>query len=200
MERVRDMFEQALQQVKLRNRRERSFRQAPIEFSKVLYLHYAKFEEDYGLAKHAMTIYDTAAKAVPIDQRMSVYEVYISKAIEFFGIGKVKKVFCRDWNGFRCERFSKAQLKHNRHMNCRTMIAKRCLCVLPLWNEILVKSIEQGRFIRKLHISQIHPKTSQNAKRLITEGTYLFSGVSGMSGMILKFGMEMKTLSERCVE
>ena len=40
-----------------------------------------------------MTIYDKASKNVPIDQRMAVYDVYIAKAMDFFGIGKVREIY-----------------------------------------------------------------------------------------------------------
>ena len=56
-------------------------------------LQYARFEEDHGLAKHAMTIYDKASKTVPIDQRMAVYDIYIARAMDFFGIGKVREIY-----------------------------------------------------------------------------------------------------------
>ena len=43
----------------------------------------------HGLAKHAMEVYAKAARTVPKAERMSVYELYLAKASEFFGIGKV---------------------------------------------------------------------------------------------------------------
>lgn len=92
VERVRDMFEEALQQVAhavMEMWSQSWLVQAPEEFAKPLYLQYAKFEEDHGLAKHAMTIYAKAAHAVPIDQRMGVYNVYLARAMDFFGISKV---------------------------------------------------------------------------------------------------------------
>jgi len=51
---------------------------------------YALLEERYGLAKHCMEVYERASKAVPKAERMSIYDIYIAKASEFFGIGKVR--------------------------------------------------------------------------------------------------------------
>jgi hypothetical protein len=42
----------------------------------------------HGLAKHAMEVYAKAARTVPKAERMSIYELYLAKASEFFGIGK----------------------------------------------------------------------------------------------------------------
>lgn len=62
---------------------------APPEHSKPIYLQYALLEEQHGLAKHAMGVYARAVRLVPKPERMGLYELYLSKASEFFGIGKV---------------------------------------------------------------------------------------------------------------
>ncbi len=59
LERARDLFEQCLED-------------CPEKFAKALYLLYAKLEEEHGLARHAMGVYDRATKAV---QREEQYEV-----------------------------------------------------------------------------------------------------------------------------
>ncbi|KAK8042909.1 Pre-mRNA-splicing factor syf1 [Apiospora phragmitis] len=51
IERLRDLFEQAVEDV-------------PPKFAKVLYLMYGNLEEERGLARHAMRIYDRATQAV----------------------------------------------------------------------------------------------------------------------------------------
>ena len=63
--------------------------QAPSDAVRTLYLHYAKIEEDYGLAKRAMKVYEEATKKVPELQRLEMYEIYISiyeQAIESSGL------------------------------------------------------------------------------------------------------------------
>ena len=63
--------------------------QAPPEESKPLYVQYAALEEQYGLARSAMEVYDKAVKTVPVAERLTVYELYLARAHEYFGLGKV---------------------------------------------------------------------------------------------------------------
>ncbi|GFZ03120.1 tetratricopeptide repeat (TPR)-like superfamily protein [Actinidia rufa] len=75
LERARELFEHAVEV-------------APAESAKPLYLQYAKLEEDYGLAKRAMKVYDQATKALPPNEKLSMYEIYIARAAEIFGLEK----------------------------------------------------------------------------------------------------------------
>lgn len=60
---------------------------------KPLYLQYAKLEEDYGLAKRAMKVYDQATKAVPNNEKLGMYEIYIARAAEIFGVPKTREIY-----------------------------------------------------------------------------------------------------------
>ena len=40
-----------------------------------------------------MQIYESAVKKVPEDQRLAVYDVYLARASEFFGVGKVREIY-----------------------------------------------------------------------------------------------------------
>lgn len=80
VERSRDLFRQAIEE-------------APAEESKPLFLAFAKYEEDHGLARNAMQIYDQAVKKVPERERLGVYEIYVARASDFFGVGKVREVY-----------------------------------------------------------------------------------------------------------
>lgn len=60
---------------------------------KPLYLQYAKLEEDYGLAKRAMRVYDQATKAVPANEKLSMYEIYIARAAEIFGVPRTREIY-----------------------------------------------------------------------------------------------------------
>ncbi|CAI7786811.1 unnamed protein product, partial [Closterium sp. NIES-54] len=80
LERARDLFEQALES-------------APSTDCKPLYLAYARLEEEYGLARHAMAVYERAAQAVPEEQRMGVYELFIARAAELFGVAKTRDIY-----------------------------------------------------------------------------------------------------------
>lgn len=68
-------------------------KQAPADQVKPLYLQYAKLEEDYGLAKRAMKVYDQATKAVPNNEKLSMYEIYIARAAEIFGVPKTREIY-----------------------------------------------------------------------------------------------------------
>lgn len=59
MERARDLFEQALDG-------------CPPKYAKSLYLKYGQLEEEHGLARHAMRIYDRATTAVDDNERLNV--------------------------------------------------------------------------------------------------------------------------------
>lgn len=43
------------------------------------WVQYAKLEEEFGLVRHAMAVYDRAAKAVPEDKRYDMFLLYIKK-------------------------------------------------------------------------------------------------------------------------
>ncbi|GKV45246.1 hypothetical protein SLEP1_g52355 [Rubroshorea leprosula] len=80
LERARELFEHAVET-------------APADAVKQLYLQYAKLEEDYGLAKRAMKVYDEATKAVPNEEKLSMYEIYIARATEIFGVPKTREIY-----------------------------------------------------------------------------------------------------------
>ncbi|TKY47326.1 Pre-mRNA-splicing factor SYF1 [Spatholobus suberectus] len=80
LEKARELFENAVES-------------APADQVKPLYLQYAKLEEDYGLAKRAMKVYDQATKAVPNNEKLSMYEIYIARAAEIFGVPKAREIY-----------------------------------------------------------------------------------------------------------
>ncbi|KAF2305117.1 hypothetical protein GH714_001887 [Hevea brasiliensis] len=80
LERARELFEHAIEM-------------APADAVKPLYLQYAKLEEDYGLAKRAMKVYDQATKAVPNNEKLEMYKIYIARAAEIFGVPKTREIY-----------------------------------------------------------------------------------------------------------
>lgn len=80
LERARDLFEQALEG-------------CPPKYAKPIYLMYGKLEEEYGLARHAMRIYDRATKAVASEDRKEMYDYYIAKATESFGVMAAREIY-----------------------------------------------------------------------------------------------------------
>lgn len=63
--------------------------QTPAEASGPVFLQYAALEEEHGLARAAMGVYDQAVRTVPTGERLPIYDVYLKRASDFFGIGKV---------------------------------------------------------------------------------------------------------------
>ncbi|CAM8912034.1 unnamed protein product [Rhodiola kirilowii] len=80
LERARELFDHAVSVT-------------PADMVKPLYLQYAKLEEDYGLAKRAMMVYDRATKAVPNNEKLAMYEIYIARATEIFGVPHTRQIY-----------------------------------------------------------------------------------------------------------
>ncbi|CAA7025986.1 unnamed protein product [Microthlaspi erraticum] len=80
LERARELFEHAVSM-------------APSDAVRTLYLQYAKLEEDYGLAKRAMKVYEEATKKVPEAQKLEMYSIYISRAAEIFGVPRTREIY-----------------------------------------------------------------------------------------------------------
>ena len=69
MERARDLFEQALEK-------------CPEKSCKPIFLMYAQFEEEHGLAKRSMSVLDRATKVVSDADISSCSELPISKTLD----------------------------------------------------------------------------------------------------------------------
>lgn len=80
LERIRDLFEQCLET-------------CPAKYCKQIYLLYAKCEEDYGLAKHSMNIYERATQNVLPQERFDVYNIFVQKAAQMFGITHTREIY-----------------------------------------------------------------------------------------------------------
>ncbi|SNX85149.1 related to SYF1 - member of the NineTeen Complex involved in splicing [Melanopsichium pennsylvanicum] len=80
LERARDLFEQALDK-------------CPARFCKPLMLMYGKLEEEHGLAKRAMKIYERATRSVSTDDRFDMFVFYIAKAASNFGLAATRPIY-----------------------------------------------------------------------------------------------------------
>lgn len=80
LERARDLFEQCIEN-------------CPAKFAKSLYLLYAKLEEEHGMARHAMSVYDRATKAVLPEEQFEVFNIYIKKAAEIYGVPRTRQIY-----------------------------------------------------------------------------------------------------------
>ena len=82
MERLRDLFEQAVEG-------------CPPEFAKPIYLMYGSLEEDRGLARSAMRIYERASRAVSDEDRSGMFNFYITKSASNFGLSSTRPIYER---------------------------------------------------------------------------------------------------------
>ena len=82
MERLRDLFEQAVENV-------------PAQFAKSMYLMYGNLEEERGLARSAMRIYDRATRAVSEEDRLAMFNFYIAKTASNFGLTSTRPIYER---------------------------------------------------------------------------------------------------------
>ncbi|KAM3964811.1 pre-mRNA-splicing factor SYF1 fand [Aphomia sociella] len=80
LERARDLFEQCLEN-------------CPAEFAKSIFLLYAKLEEEHGLARHAMSVYERATTSVLPEQMFEMFNIYIKKAAEIYGVPKTRQIY-----------------------------------------------------------------------------------------------------------
>ena len=82
IERLRDLFEQAVED-------------CPPKFAKILYLMYGNLEEERGLARHAMRIYERATRAVSDEDRADMFNFYITKSASNFGLPSTRPIYER---------------------------------------------------------------------------------------------------------
>lgn len=80
LERARDLFEQCLEN-------------CPPQFAKTLYLLYAKLEEEHGMARHAMSVYERSTNAVLPEEMFEVFNIYIKRAAEIYGLPKTRQIY-----------------------------------------------------------------------------------------------------------
>lgn len=80
LERARDLFEQCIEN-------------CPPDLVKNFFLLYAKLEEEHGLARHVMTVYERAVSAVQESDMFDLFNLYIKKAAEIYGIPRTRPIY-----------------------------------------------------------------------------------------------------------
>uniref|UniRef100_A0A5K3EJB3 Suf domain-containing protein n=1 Tax=Mesocestoides corti TaxID=53468 RepID=A0A5K3EJB3_MESCO len=80
LERARDLFEQCLEK-------------CPSKFAKQLYLLYAKLEEEHGLARRAIKIYERATEAVEPEERFTMFNIYIQRIADLHGVTHTRAAY-----------------------------------------------------------------------------------------------------------
>ncbi|GAA6009935.1 hypothetical protein JCM10207_002164 [Rhodosporidiobolus poonsookiae] len=82
LERARDLFEQALAT-------------CPPKYAKAIFLLYGQLEEEHGLAKRAMAVYERATEAVEKKDMFEMFTYYIARATSFFGLPATRPIYER---------------------------------------------------------------------------------------------------------
>merc|ERR1712112_247662 len=107
LERTRDLFEQCLDE-------------CPEQFAKNIFLLYAKLEEEHGMARHAMAVYDRAVQKVDAKEQAEVYNIYLRKAAEIYGVTRTRQIYekaieilVEAESRQMCLRFAEMELRHD---------------------------------------------------------------------------------------
>ncbi|KIW21000.1 pre-mRNA-splicing factor syf1 [Exophiala spinifera] len=82
IERLRDLFEQAVEN-------------CPPQFAKPIFLMYGNLEEERGLARSAMRVYERATRAVADEDKFPMFEFYITKSASNFGLTSTRPIYER---------------------------------------------------------------------------------------------------------
>jgi len=105
LERARDLFEQCLEN-------------CPEKYARNIFLLYAKLEEEHGLARHAMAVYDRAVASVEKKDQFEVFNIYLRKAAEIYGVTRTRQIYEKAIEVLTesearemCERFAEMETK-----------------------------------------------------------------------------------------
>ena len=67
--------------------------QCPAEHASEFYLLYGDFEENHGLTKRALGVYERMCNAVPASEKYTAYRLYIAKAMQYLGITSARPIY-----------------------------------------------------------------------------------------------------------
>ncbi|MBV97807.1 Pre-mRNA-splicing factor SYF1, partial [Eschrichtius robustus] len=114
LERARDLFEQALDG-------------CPPKYAKTLYLLYAQLEEEWGLARHAMAVYERATRAVEPAQQYDMFNIYIKRAAEIYGVTHTRSIYQKaiETTGAFWQTWKDFEVRHGNEDTIREMLRIR---------------------------------------------------------------------------
>ncbi|GBE82367.1 Pre-mRNA-splicing factor SYF1 [Sparassis crispa] len=179
VERSRDLFEQALDK-------------CPPKSCKPIFLLYAQFEEDHGLAKRAMSTYDRATQVVVDEDKFELFTIYIAKATANYGLPATRPIYERaleilpdKQTAEMCLRFAAMERKLGEIDRARAIYAHASqFCdprVLPKfwteWNSFEIETGSEDTFREMLRIkrsvqAQFNTEASYIAAQMaVKEGT-----------------------------
>ncbi|KAJ1914014.1 pre-mRNA-splicing factor syf1 [Coemansia sp. S17] len=82
LERTRDLFEQALSG-------------CPAAYAQSIFLAYGRVEEEYGLARRALRVYERATQGVAREKKLEMFKYYAAKTAELLGLPATRAVYER---------------------------------------------------------------------------------------------------------
>ncbi|KAJ2708363.1 pre-mRNA-splicing factor syf1, partial [Coemansia spiralis] len=82
IERARDLFEQALQK-------------CPPEYARPIFVAYGRLEEEHGLARRALRVYDRATQGVHGSERLDMFRYYAARTAELVGAAATRAIYER---------------------------------------------------------------------------------------------------------
>uniref|UniRef100_A0A0A9YW84 Pre-mRNA-splicing factor SYF1 n=1 Tax=Lygus hesperus TaxID=30085 RepID=A0A0A9YW84_LYGHE len=204
LERTRDLFEQCLEN-------------CPPKFAKSLYLLYAKLEEDHGLARHAMAVYERATSAVLPEEMFEVFNIYIKKAAEIYGIPKTRQIYEKaievlNENNSRemCLRFSEMETKLGEidraraiYAHCSQMCDPRVTAVFwQAWKDFEVRHGNEDTMREMLRIKRSVQATYNTQVNMMS--AQMLSAASSIAGTVSDLAPgakdDMRMLEAKSVE
>lgn len=75
---------------------------------------YADFEENFGLISHVSEIYDRGTKELTGTDRSEMFNVYIAKTAEYYGITKTRAIYDRAFEILEGQDFIEIGLKFSK--------------------------------------------------------------------------------------
>ena len=81
---------------------------------KLFFYMYADYEENFGLINHASEIYDRASKELEGEDRFEVFNVFIAKTAEYYGITKTRSIYQRAFDQLEGKDFIEMGLKYSK--------------------------------------------------------------------------------------
>ena len=74
---------------------DRCLESCPPEDASEFFIMYGKFEEEFGLTKRALGIYERMCTVVPVQEKFSSYQLHIAKTIKYLGITATRPIYER---------------------------------------------------------------------------------------------------------
>uniref|UniRef100_A0A667FHB5 Pre-mRNA-splicing factor SYF1 n=1 Tax=Lynx canadensis TaxID=61383 RepID=A0A667FHB5_LYNCA len=182
LERARDLFEQALDG-------------CPPKYAKTLYLLYAQLEEEWGLARHAMAVYERATRAVEPAQQYDMFNIYIKRAAEIYGVTHTRGIYQKAIEVLSDEHAREMCLRFA-DMECKLGEIDRARAIYSFCSQICDPRV--GRGPGRAGGRAVTEAAAEPAAHAMRPTPRRPPGLSGRRGRTLRSGTATRTPSGRC--